>query len=73
MLRKAKKNRKREEKNKKYEELFDTNDVNGDGVLSPSELRWMDPTHACLGMSILGQVFRVPNLEGLTVMFSESY
>ena len=39
MLRKAKKNRKREEKNKKYEELFDTNDVNGDGVLSPSELR----------------------------------
>ena len=39
MLRKAKKNRKQEEKNKKYQELFDKNDVNGDGVLSPPELR----------------------------------
>ena len=42
MLRKAKKNRKRDEKNKKYEELFDKNDVNGDGVLSPPELRWFN-------------------------------
>jgi len=40
MLRKAKKNRKQEEKNKKYQELFDKNDVNGDGVLSPPELRF---------------------------------